>query len=360
MNSKIVSVSVINDLFTDQRANKVCMTLKKNGFEPLLIGRMFNESPAIEREYAIKRFRFVFNKGPLFYFFYNLRLFLYLLFNTPTILLANDLDTLLANFLVHKLKGVKLVYDSHEYFTEVPELQNRKLSKSFWLFLEKWMLPKIKHAYTVSPKISHAYKEKYSVEMAVIYNFPNYLNEVEKVKQKDDYIIYQGALNVGRGLEELIESMKYINNLNLHIYGAGDIENELKQLARHLNLERKVFFFGRLASNDLIDRTKNAILGVSIEKPIGLSYQYAVPNKIFDYLNAGIPVYYSGLKEVVNLLEGKEIGMQLSDYSPKAIASDINSMLKSTKYSEWTKSALELSKKYNWESQEKELLNYFE
>jgi glycosyltransferase involved in cell wall biosynthesis len=360
MNSKKVSVSVINDLFTDQRVNKVCMTLKKNGFEPVLIGRKFKNSPMVDREYETKRFSFLFNKGPLFYFFYNLRLFFYLLFNTPSILLANDLDTLLANYLVHKIKRVKLVYDSHEYFTEVPELQNRKLAKSVWNFLEKWMLPNIKYAYTVSPKISETYQKLYGIEMGVIYNFPSYVNEVNKAKQKEEYIIYQGALNVGRGLEELIKAMKYIDNYKLHLYGSGDIENELKQLAKQLNLEDKVLFFGRLSSEELIEKTKNAVFGVSIEKPMGLSYQYAVPNKIFDYLNSGIPVYYSNLNEVSNLLDGIEIGIKLSSYSPEVIASEMNEMLSSNKYLEWTKNALELSRLYNWESQENKLLSYFE
>ncbi len=360
MNSKKVSVSVINDLFTDQRVNKVCMTLKKKGFEPILIGRKFKNSPVVVREYETKRFTLPFNKGPLFYFFYNLRLFFYLLFNTPSILLANDLDTLLANYLVHKIKRVRLVYDSHEYFTEVPELQKRRIAKLVWSSLEKWMLPNINYAYTVSPKISDSYKKLYGIEMGVIYNFPNYLNEVNKVKQKEGYIIYQGALNVGRGLEELIEAMKYINNYTLHVYGSGDIESELKNLTKQFNLEQKVLFFGRLSSEELLEKTKNAVLGVSIEKPIGLSYQYAVPNKIFDYLNSGIPVYYSNLNEVINLLGEREVGLQLSSYSPKAIASDLNKMLCSKQYLEWTKNALELSRMYNWESQENKLLSYFE
>src|SRR5687768_9535502 len=118
---KTVILSVTSDLVTDQRVHKVAQTLSNNNYRVLLVGRkLANSLPMDQRTYRTKRFRLWFSKGPLFYANYNIRLFFFLLFSKADILLANDLDTLAANYLVSVIRNKPLVYDSHEYFTGVP------------------------------------------------------------------------------------------------------------------------------------------------------------------------------------------------------------------------------------------------
>src|SRR5258707_630762 len=120
---KRVIISVVSDLVTDQRVHRVATSLQQYGFPVTLVGRKMKHSlPVDQRSYKTVRFKRWKNKGPLFYMFYNIRLFFYLLFHKADVLVANDLDTLLPNFIVSKIKGTELFYDSHEYFTEVPEL----------------------------------------------------------------------------------------------------------------------------------------------------------------------------------------------------------------------------------------------
>ena len=170
---KKIIVSVTSDLVSDNRVHKVCTTLNNMGFEVLLVGRKLPGSlPVDARQYAVKRFNLVFHKGPLFYAAYNFRLYLFLLFSNFDILLSNDLDTLPANFIASKVKNKPLVYDSHEYFTEVPELINRPRVKKVWEWLEKKMIPNIKTAFTVCNSIAKIYEAKYGTPFKVVRNLP--------------------------------------------------------------------------------------------------------------------------------------------------------------------------------------------
>lgn len=355
---KHIIVSVTNDLHTDQRVAKVCDSLLEMGYQITLLGREVDSSWDLDRkDYEQFRFKLKFNKGPLFYINYNIKLFFYLIKSDADLYLANDLDTLLANYLASKFKKRVLVYDSHEYFTEVPELQKRPLVKSIWEKLENWMLPHIKYVYTVSDSIANVYNKKYFPHFRVIRNLPYYQNN-ESV-ERENFIIYQGALNMGRGLEELIAAMPKIN-ANLKIVGSGDIEEQLKKLTNQLQLENKVQFLGRKSPEDLKAITKKAVLGVSLELTLGLNYTYALPNKLFDYIQARVPVLVSNLAEMKKIVNQYQVGRVLNQHNSDKIAEQINEMLVSDFYQDWVNNCDMAAKDLNWENERKKLISLFQ
>ena len=134
---KRILISVTNDLTTDQRVEKACEVLSEIGYDVLLVGRKLKKSLPIQRNYKTIRFRLLFNVGFLFYAEFNIRLFIFLLFTKKDLLFSNDVDTLLPNYIISKLQNKKLVFDSHELFSEIPELVHKKRVKNVWLFLEK-------------------------------------------------------------------------------------------------------------------------------------------------------------------------------------------------------------------------------
>jgi len=353
---KRILVSVTNDLVTDQRVHKVCSTLTQMNFDVLLIGRRFNSSTKITRNYKTTRMKLLFTSGFLFYAEYNLRLFFKLFFLKKDILLSNDLDTLLPNYLVSKIKGIPVVYDSHELFSELPSIQGR-YSQKVWRFLEKWLVPKQKYFYTVSDSIADWFEKKYGIKPLVIKNFST-SKKLPLLESQNKYILYQGALNKGRGLLALIEAMQKIENITLKVAGEGPFKSKIIEKIQQLKLEEKVEFLGNLPPNNLLYVTQEASLGISLEEDLGLSYRYSLPNKLFDYIQAKTPVVATYLPEIKNIVETYKIGEIIEDHSPENIAKAINIVLKNGKsfYKDNLKKA---SEKLIWENQEELLMSIF-
>ena len=160
----------------------------------------------------------------LFYAEYNLRLFFFLLTYDFDIANSTDADTLLAAGLSCQLRNKIHVHDAHEYFTEVPELTNRKAVQWFWMKIEQFFIPKTKLAYTVSGSIAEVYSKLFKVKFAVIRNLPPLKSNAYIEMQKDNTIIYQGALNKGRGLEALIKAMLQVEGKLIDSYIWSSLE----------------------------------------------------------------------------------------------------------------------------------------
>ncbi len=363
--TKIAVVSVINDLVTDSRVNKTCFALKECGYNVILIGRKLPSSlPIPDWSFSALRMRLLFNKGPAFYLFFNLRLFLKLLFQKADLLYANDLDTLLPNYLVSRIKNVPLIYDSHELFTEVPELQHTHSKRNIWLRLEGWIVPKLKTCITVNDSIAEIFTKKYKVHFHSIRNISDYPeNFVAKSRSElglptnKKIVLLQGAgINVDRGAEELVDAMANVDGAILLIVGGGDVWEVLKNKIVSKGVSDKVVLLNKIPKNELMHYTFNADLGVSIDKNTNLNYYYSLPNKIFDYINAGVPILASRLPEIERIVTTYAVGDFIKDHSPFSIAEKINNMLQSTKLEEYRLNTMKAKTRLTWASEKLKLI----
>lgn len=368
---KRVYVSVVSDLVTDQRVHRTSQALLHKGLEVTLVGRRLKSSLAVDdRAYKVKRFNLPFERGPFFYLFYNIRLFIYLLFRKTDILVANDLDTLPANFIISKIKGAALYYDSHEYFTGVPELAHRNTTRKIWKLMERWMLPRLKHVYTVNESIADLYRKEYGINPAVVRNLPFRQNLSERKKSRVELnlpldkklLLFQGAgINIQRGAEEILEAMQYLDDCILLFIGSGDVVQTLKKETISLNLSQKVFFFPKMPLSELRQYTGIADMGLSLDKDTNINYRFSLPNKLFDYIQAGVPVLASNLPEIKKVIEKYKIGMLLSSHDPKEIAEVVRDFFNDKeRLASWKENLKFAAQELCWENEEVHLLKIFE
>ncbi|MBP7167026.1 MAG: glycosyltransferase [Bacteroidia bacterium] len=369
---KRIIISVTSDLVTDQRVHRAAATLKEAGFRVLVIGRRLPDSRELPgKKYRCRRFRLWFHKGPLFYANFNIRLFFTLMFESFDLLLSNDLDSLPANYLASKLKGRPLVYDSHEYFTEVPELVHRPKVQRFWKKIESMIVPKLKYAYTVNESIAELFRKEYNVEFKSIRNVP----EPHRLPLRDKVIlrrelglpvekhivILQGAgINIQRGAEEAVMAMQFMENTLLLIVGGGDVIQQLKNMVKENGLSDKVRFEGKKNPNELVLYTHSADLGLSLDKDTNLNYRFSLPNKLFDYIQAGIPVLASDLPEIKRIVERYEIGRICPDHDPVSLAKLMQEMLEDQQQREQWKHQLSIAaEELNWDKEKKKFIEIF-
>lgn len=349
---------MINDLATDQRVSRVADLLINEGMEVTCIGRRLRQSPELPGfSFKTRRYRMLFTKGPFFYACFNMRLLLTLLFvRKPSLFIANDLDTLPASFTASRIRKVKLIYDSHELFTQVPELIGRKRVQGIWKWIENRYVSRLEHAVTVSFPIAEIYRRLYGTRFSVVRNVP-----VKRVIESNDWlksefkgkqlIIYQGALNVGRGLELMIESMQYVDDAVFIVVGTGDIDGELKAMVEEKNLEEKVYFKGRVLPEKLFPMTISCDLGISLEEDRGRNYRYALPNKLFDYIQCRVPVLCSALPEMARIVRTYGVGIATEERDPKKLAGIIRYMLEERSNGAWRDALDQAAGELCWENE---------
>ena len=356
---KRIICTVTNDLSFDQRMIRICTTLADHGYEVTLVGRKLNFSiPLVEQSFQQKRLRLFFNKGKLFYLEYNIRLFFFLLQTSFDIVNSVDLDTLFPGFLAAKIKGKSCVFDAHEYFSEVPEVIERPMVKKAWELLESWIVPRLTHAYTVCESLADLFSRKHGLSFNVIRNVPfkKQLRANNNLKNDDFVLIYQGVLNEGRGLEEVILAMGKLDDVSCWMIGEGDLSQKLRKMVKEKGLEQKVTFYGRLEPVALAKMTPKAHIGLNLLQNKSLNYYYSLANKSFDYMQAGIPSLCMDFPEYKKINASWNVFYLLDDLSTEKIVKAVKFLKSDTNYyKRLTENNLKAKEEFIWEKEREKL-----
>lgn len=333
---------------------RICGTLADNGWQVTLVGRCLPDSPPLRNQsFQQVRLKCLFNKGFAFYAEYNIRLLFWLMTHTFSIVCAIDLDTIIPAWNAARCKGKKVVYDAHEWFPECPEIVERPFVYRFWTTIEKIFVPRMDAIYTVSQSIADVFKEMYGKPVHLVRNMP--LKDESPAAERKGYILYQGALNEGRGLEAMIQAMTSIDR-ELWLAGAGDIQDSLQEMVEQIHLGDKVKFLGRVEPSALKQITRSAWLGINVLENKGKNYYFSLANKFFDYVQAGVPQISMAFPEYQRMNSSFEVACLLPDLSAASIQKAVQQLEDETYYRQLQLNALEASKVWNWENESKALI----
>jgi glycosyltransferase involved in cell wall biosynthesis len=267
-------------------------------------------------------------------------------------------------------RNCRLIYDAHEYYAGLEIFNRRKIRKKIWMIIEAMAIPRVDVLITVSEPLAELYRQKYArlKKAIVIRNLPLFKSSagseslpLDLPRIKDPVIVYQGHFRPGRGLLNLLHAFIQTKNLHLLLIGGGELENELKKIVKANNLENRVTFLGYIPTNDLIHVTSRADLGVALFEPSSINYKYALPNKFFEYIMAGIPVLASNIATFKYYIEKYKVGMTVEPADLNKITRLLMQMVQDKdKLAEWQANTRKAAQQLNWESEFRLLKQIYE
>ncbi len=361
---KRIAVLVSNDLNHDQRVLKTCETLASKGWKPYVIGREMRDSSALTIPFEGHRMRLPFKRGVGFYAALQFALIRALQSQSFAAIWSNDLDTLLPGYLVSRWNKIPLVYDSHEYFTEAAGLTGRPLQRGVWLRLEQFLFPRIRSVITVNHGIAGAYVKRYPAAKSgkpfVVRNMPRKRKLAVKdnvkwrarlgVSQGQCLLILQGAfLDKDRGVKLAVETVRIRPEWSLVLVGAGTEWEWAKDQVD--SFSGRLICLPKMPFEELRSLTASVDVGLSLDQGNHGNYWMSLPNKLFDYIHAGIPIVASPMPEVAHVINHYEVGAVVESMDAPGVALAIERVLECDP-THWKKRSVEAASELNWEAEE--------
>ncbi|MBS4204781.1 glycosyltransferase [Lederbergia citrea] len=281
---------------------------------------------------------------------------------------SNDLNTLLQGYISAKwrFKKKKLVYDSHEVQTSRTGYNSSVYGK-----LEGFLVRKIDSMIVENNTRAKYNEDLYGFYPHVVHNYPfktiGENNEIINIHEMlglpkgEKILLYQGGIQIGRGLEKLVQAAPLFKEGTLVFIGDGKQKSELVKLVEDLNLMDKVKFISKVPLEDLPKYTKNAYLGFQVLNNVCFNHWSASSNKLFEYMMSGVPVVACSFPEIKKVVEDEKIGICIDSHDYKDIARAVNILLEDTDLrNELSYNCLKAKDKYNWEEEKKLFLNVYQ
>lgn len=345
---------------TDYRVEKMRRTLTDSGYEVSLLGRSHPHEQRVSA-HGVHYMRFLFWRGPLFYAELNVRLALHLLLHRRAdLVVAIDLDTLPGCLLASRLRGERLMFDSHELFPEVPEIAGKPFVKRVWWALQDFCVPRMRPTdirVTVCQSIADVFARRYGAPFRVVRNVPLAGRALAPVELPSEpgrpfTLLYQGAVNVGRGIEEAIAALPRLKECRLVVVGDGDVMPAVRRMAADLGVADRVEFVGRVPFDRLAPYMAAADLGLVMMRNISLNHYYALPNRIFDFIQAGLPILANRLPEVARIVGGEDVGLCVDTLSADSVAEAVEAIMADpVRRRRWHANMLALSHVMTWQAE---------
>ena len=367
-----ICMVAFSDLRFDYRIFREAHSLSRSGHAVTILSTTFDEQPLsgweqmdvqllpIDRSQSLRKLY------PMFWYWAYKRL----ISIKADVFHAHDLDALWPCARAATRLNKPLIYDSHELWTEQSSLVNRPLIQSIWNLLERQLVPQAHRIITVSQAIAESLSDKYQVKtpITVLRNLPMYQpyensfllhNELD-ISTDVPIVLYQGGFLADNGLVEQIRAAKNFGDAVFVLMGGGPCEQELKSIVNNEGLRNKVYFIDRVPFSKLHSYTCSANLGLCLIKGTGKSFYNSLPNKLFEYMMAGLPIIASNFPEMKNVIQKTGVGTTINPSDIHAISLEVQSILKNRReLDRLHESAVLASKIYNWEKESEVLIRLY-
>ena len=351
-----------SDFACDYRIHKLRRTLESMGYEVTCLGRKHPQRSNVQDD-VVSLLDMWFWHGPLFYAELNIRLFFRILFcRRYDLVVAIDLDTLPGCTMATGLRHEMLLFDSHEYFPGVPEIANKPVVRWVWNRLQDLFVPFADVCVTVCQSLADIFRQKYGKNFLVVRNVPlaerrcQSSSSDEQPSPRPFTILYQGAVNVGRGVEETIRALPSLPDCHFLVVGDGDVMSSVRQLAADCGVADRVEFAGRRPFNELGGFMARADVGIVFMQNLCPNYYYSLPNRIFDFIQAGLPILGVDFPEIARIVRGNDVGICISDPSPDNVRDAVMQIRNNpAMVQRWKDNMARMADSLTWENEVAEL-----
>jgi glycosyltransferase involved in cell wall biosynthesis len=328
-----------SDMVYESRIFKQARFISKNyDFEKVILLGIWREGTSknqlLESKIEIKRISLLsIQYRSILYFYYFIYVLVFILVHRPSMVNIHSLE-FLPVLLIAKIFKIKIIYDPHELETEKSNLKGLRKKLSKWL--EHLLIKKVDQIFVVSEHIADWYEKIYNITRPiVIYNAPReaYVNKTNYFKDtfylRDDQIIalYQGELVAGRGVDILLESFKKnINDKIVIVFmGYGALEIEIQSASKSY---KNIFFHKAAPVDAVLNYTASADVGIALIQNTCLSYNFCMPNKLFEYAMADLPVIVSNVKEMSAFVKKNQMGVVVEVDTASSLNETIERLLR--------------------------------
>lgn len=289
--------------------------------------------------------------------------------------IAHDLDTLPIAAMARARRGGRIVYDSHELFTDSASADPFGLSKRRLSAIERHLIRRVDGVITVSEAMALELSRRHGVPLpSVVRNFPDLrgpsarppprnLREELDVPESSPLVLYVGRLHPERGLEQLILAAAKCPEIVVALMGDGPLEyvSSLHAFASAARLTSRVHLVPPVPPDQVVLKARAADVGVTAYRDAGLSARSTLPNKLFEYLAAGVPVVASRFPVLAQVVEGHNVGVICDPDDPDALAGAIRWVVSDPeRHRELKRNALIASRMFSWAIEEPRFLGIIE
>lgn len=296
-----------------------------------------------------------------YYFNFTFLLIRFLLKNKAEIYFAEDIQTLPIVYFFAKFNKAKIFYNSREIYAHLAGLRNKGFVQKIIAKIESKFIKKVDLVLVTGDMDAEYLKDAYGISnFFVLRNLPKYVEQISKIDlrkklnipEADKIILYQGVVLEGRGIVKILNILEKFEKVHFVIVGDGEFKVKFENMANALNCSNRIHFIGAVNHSELLNYTASADIGLSLIENISISYYYALPNKLFEYIMAGVPILASNLPQMKKIIDEYIVGKYVDPENENELVENLTNMLENKEeLVNYKLNCQKASKELNWESE---------